>query len=54
MLFERVNKMAQLETLATVIVYGGIIVSFAGLFANVLFWNILGKYLNTLLTYADK
>ena len=43
MLFERVNKMAQLETLATVIVYGGAIVSFAGLFANVLFWNILGK-----------
>ena len=35
--------MTQLETLATVIVYGGIIVSFAFLFANILFCNILVK-----------
>jgi hypothetical protein len=35
--------MAQLETLATVIVYGSVIVSFGALFANILFWNILGK-----------
>ncbi len=36
--------MAQLETLATVIVYGEVIVSIGGLLANVMFWNILGKY----------
>tara|TARA_B100000676_G_scaffold277968_1_gene300014 strand:- start:467 stop:619 length:153 start_codon:yes stop_codon:yes gene_type:complete len=43
MLFERVNKMAQLETLATVIVYSGVVASFVGLFANIIYWNILGK-----------
>ena len=35
--------MAQLETLATIIVYGGIIVSFGALMANIVCWNILGK-----------
>ena len=35
--------MAQLETLATVIVYGPIALSFIGLFANVIYFNILGK-----------
>jgi len=35
--------MAQLETLATVIVYGAIIVSFIGLLANIICFNILGK-----------
>tara|TARA_R110002020_G_scaffold330024_1_gene545702 strand:+ start:300 stop:407 length:108 start_codon:yes stop_codon:yes gene_type:complete len=35
--------MAQLETLATVIVYGSIVVSLGVLFANIVCWNILGK-----------
>jgi len=37
------NEMTQLETLATVIVYGSIALSFVGLFANIIYWNILGK-----------
>ena len=35
--------MAQLETLATAIVYSGVVASFVGLFANIIYWNILGK-----------
>ena len=37
------KQMAQLETLATVIVYGSVIVSIGGLLANIICWNILGK-----------
>ena len=39
----RKNQMAQLETLATVIVYGSVIVSIGGLLANIICWNILVK-----------
>ncbi len=35
--------MAQIETLANVIVYTGIILSFGVLAANIIYWNILGK-----------
>jgi len=40
---QRKKQMAQLETLATVIVYGSVIVSIGGLLANIICWNILGK-----------
>ena len=37
------NKMTQLETLATVIVYGSTIVSIGLVVANIICWNILEK-----------
>ena len=35
--------MAQIETLATTIVYGSVIVSIGLVVANIICWNILGK-----------
>ena len=37
------NEMAQLETLATIIVYGSAIVSIGLVMANIICWNILKK-----------
>ena len=42
---QRKKQMAQLETLATVIVYGSIALSFIGLFANVIYFNPEGTYI---------
>jgi hypothetical protein len=40
---QRKITMAQIETLANIIVYTGIIASLGVLAANIICWNILGK-----------